>query len=125
VRLCDLFPGEAADLLVSNPPWLPGQAHGPLERAVYDPGGALLEALVAGLPRVLRPGGEAWIVLSDLAERLGLRAPGTLEALAARSGLRVAATLEARPSHPRALDREDPLREARGAEVVRLFRLVA
>ena len=124
VRLADLFDGELADLVVSNPPWLPGEAHGPLERAVYDPGGAVLEALVTGLPRALRPGGEAWIVLSDLAERLGLRAPGTLEGLVARAGLRVADVLEARPSHPRARDAADPLREARGAEIVRLVRLV-
>jgi SAM-dependent methyltransferase len=124
VRLADLFDGETADLVVSNPPWLPGEAHGPLERAVYDPGGAVLEALVTGLPRALRPGGEAWIVLSDLAERLGLRAPGTLEGLVARAGLRVADVLEARPSHPRARDAADPLQEARGAEVVRLWRLV-
>jgi methylase of polypeptide subunit release factors len=124
VRLADLFAGEPADLVVSNPPWLPGEAHGPLERAVYDPGGAVLETLVTGLPRALRRDGEAWIVLSDLAERLGLRAPGTLEALAVRAGMRVADVLEARPSHPRARDEEDPLWEARSAEVVRLVRLL-
>lgn len=123
-RLADLFPGEPADLVVSNPPWLPGEAHGPLERAVYDPGGAMLYGLVMGLPAALREGGEAWIVLSDLAERLGLRAPGHLGQLAERAGLRIADVLEARPSHPRAKDREEPLWEARASEVVRLWRLV-
>jgi len=123
VRLTDLFPSAPVDLVVSNPPWLPAEAHGPLERAVYDPGGAMLGRLVAGLPAALRPDGEAWIVTSDLAERLGLRAPGTLESLAAEAGLRVAGALEARPGHPRARDREDPLWEARSAEVVRLVRL--
>jgi len=124
VRLADLFPGEPADLVVSNPPWLPGEAHGPLEHAVYDPGGAMLYGLVMGLPGALREGGEAWIVLSDLAERLGLREPDHVEGLARRAGLRIADVLEARPSHPRARDREDPLHEARAAEVVRLFRLL-
>lgn len=61
---------------------------------------------------------------SDLAERLGLRPEGHLEALAARAGLRIEGAIEARPSHPRARDREDPLFEARSREIVRLVRLV-
>jgi SAM-dependent methyltransferase len=124
VRCADLFPGERADLVVSNPPWLPAEAHSALDRAVYDPGGTFLARLVAGLPEALRQGGEAWIVISDLAERLGLRPAGHLEALAARAELRVADALEARASHPRARDAEDPLHEARAGEVVRLVRLV-
>jgi methylase of polypeptide subunit release factors len=123
VRGADLFPGEAADLIVSNPPWLPADAHTLLDRAVYDPGGRILERLIGGLSGALRPGGEAWIVISDLAERLGLRPAGHLEALAARGGLAVADVLEARPSHARARDRDDPLHEARSREVTRLFRL--
>jgi hypothetical protein len=90
---------------------------------VYDPGGALLARLVAALPAALAPGGEAWIVLSDLAERLGLRPPGHLAALATRAGLRVVDVREARPSHPRARDRADPLHAVRAQEITRLFRL--
>jgi methylase of polypeptide subunit release factors len=122
----DLFPeGEAAfDLVVSNPPWVPAEAHGPLDRAVYDPGGAFLERLVLGIPARLARSGEAWIVLSDLAERLGLRAPDHLERLAARAGLAIAEVREARPSHPRAADEDDPLHAVRSREVTRLFRLV-
>ncbi len=121
----DLFPpGDLrAELVVSNPPWLPGAAHTPLERAVYDPGGAFLERLVSALPERLAPGGEAWIVISDLAELLGLRPAGHVEALAAQAGLRVADVREARPSHPRAGDRDDPLHAFRAREVTRLFRL--
>lgn len=124
VREADLLPpGEAADLVIANPPWLPAAAHTPLDRAVYDPRGAFLSRLVAGLPGALRPGGEAWIVLSDLAERLGLRPAGHLEALATAAGLGTAAVLEARPAHPRAQDEDDPLHEARAAEIVRLVKL--
>jgi methylase of polypeptide subunit release factors len=124
VVAADLFPpGARADLVVSNPPWLPAPAHGALERAVYDPGGALLERLVAGLPGALAPGGEAWIVLSDLAELLGLRRAGHLEALAARAGLEVTDVREARPTHARASDPADPLHEFRAREVTRLYRL--
>ena len=30
------------DLVVSNPPWIPGAAASPLERAIFDPGGGFL-----------------------------------------------------------------------------------
>lgn len=122
----DLFPppGGSFDLVVSNPPWLPDEARSPLERAVYDPGGAFVERLVLGLPARLAPGGEAWIVISDLAELLGLRAEGWLAALADRAGLRIAGVGEARPSHPRSRDRTDPLHAFRARERTRLHRLV-
>jgi methylase of polypeptide subunit release factors len=126
VVLADLFPPAGRfDLVVSNPPWLPADAVSPLERAVYDSGGRFLARLVAGLPERLRPGGEAWIVLSDLAERLGLRPRGHLEALAREAGLAVIAVAETRPTHPRAADPADPLHAARRAEVTRLYRLRA
>ena len=114
----DLFPPgeERFDLVVSNPPWIPGNAFSALEHAVFDPGGAFLERLVAGLPARLAPGGEALVVLSDLAERLGLRPAGSVERLAARAGLEARVAAEAAPSHPRARDRDDPLHGVRSAE---------
>jgi SAM-dependent methyltransferase len=120
----DLFPAGRADVVVSNPPWLPDDARTPLERAVYDPGGAFLERLVLALPERLADGGEAWVVLSDLAELLGVRPAGHVAALAARAGLRVSDVRSARPAHPRAGDREDPLHAFRAREVTRLYRLV-
>lgn len=125
VILADVFPdGAPFDLVVSNPPWLPGEPHSELDRAVYDPGGAFLERLVLGLAERLAPGGEAWLVLSDLAELAGLRPAGAVEALAARAGLRVADVLSARPRHPRAQDRDDPLHAIRSRETTLLRRLV-
>ena len=119
----DLFPEGRFDLVVSNPPWLPEEAHTPLERAVYDPGGAFLERLVLGLPERLAQGGEAWIVISDLAELVGLRPPDHVAALASRAGLRITDVREARPAHPRARDPDDPLHAVRAREVTRLHRL--
>ncbi|MFL5263274.1 MAG: methyltransferase [Anaeromyxobacteraceae bacterium] len=117
----DLFPDGEARLVVANPPWLPAEPHGALDRAVYDPGGTVLARLVEGLPAHLAPDGEAWLILSDLAELLGLRAQGELAARFAAAGLEVRATLAARPSHPRARDASDPLAAARARERTTLY----
>jgi methylase of polypeptide subunit release factors len=117
VREADLFPEGRADLVLCNPPWIPADAHTPLERAVYDPGGRFLAGFLSGLPAHLAPGGEALLVISDLAVRLGLRPPGYLEAAFVEAGLERVAVHSASPSHPRSQDREDPLHEARAGEV--------
>jgi len=117
VREADLFPEGQADLVLCNPPWVPADAHTPLERAVYDPGGRFLSGFLAALPAHLAPGGEAMLVISDLAVRLGLRPPGHLEAAIAEAGLERVAMRSAAPSHPRSKDREDPLHAARAGEV--------
>lgn len=121
----DLFPPAAFQVVVCNPPWLPAEAVTPLDRAVYDPGGAFLGRFLSGLRAHLEPGGEAWLILSDLAERIGLRRAGEVDALVERAGLVVAGGLEAVPSHPRARDADDPLHEARAREVTTLRRLQA
>ncbi len=120
IREADLFPEGRADLVLCNPPWVPADAHTPLERAVYDPGGRFLSAFLAGLHEHLAPDGEAWLVLSDLAERLGLREPGALEAAFAGAGLRRVEIRSAPATHPRAKDPDDPLHEARAGEVTSL-----
>lgn len=127
----DLFPAAAPgapapryDLVVCNPPWLPAEAITPLDRAIYDTDGAFLAGLLAALPSHMAPGGEAWLILSDLAEHLGLRAPGELERQLEAAGLEVAGGIELRPSHPRSRDESDPLAAARRQEVTTLRRLV-
>jgi SAM-dependent methyltransferase len=124
ITQADLFPPGRARLVVANPPWIPADPHSRLDRAVYDPGGAVLARLVTDLPAHLDDEGEAWLVLSDLAERLGLRPEGAVQAMLAQAGLHVAFVLETRPSHPRARDASDPLSRARRAETTRLFGLV-
>ncbi len=44
----DLFPPGRADLVVANPPWVPGSAHSDLDRGVFDPAGRVLDRLVLG-----------------------------------------------------------------------------
>ncbi len=121
VVLADLFPAGRADLVVFNPPWIPGEAHTPLERAVFDPGDDAVSRFLAGLADHLAPSGECWLVMSDLAVLLGLRPPGWLAEAIARAGLAVRNARATRPSHPRARDRDDPLHAARSAETTTLY----
>ena len=121
----DLFPPGRAALVVCNPPWVPARPATPLEAGVYDEGSAMLKGFLHGLAGALVPGGEGWLVLSDLAERLELRARDEWLAWAATAGLVVAGREDARPRHPKASDPDDPLHAARAAEVTSLWRLVA
>ncbi len=120
-----LFPEGRADLVVCNPPWIPARPTSDVEQGVYDPGGSMLRAFLAGLAAHLEPGGEGWLILSDLAERLGLRTRGELLAAIEAAGLHVLDRTDTRPRHPRARDAADPLHAARAAEVTTLWRLAA
>jgi prophage antirepressor-like protein len=83
----------------------------------------MLLGFLGGLKCHLLPGGEGWLILSDLAEHLGLRSRAELLAAIARSGLQVLGRLDAKPHHPKASDASDPLHAARAAEVTSLWRL--
>ena len=123
VMAADLFPPGRASLIVCNPPWLPGRAGSSLERAVYDPDSQMLMGFIAGLADHLEPGGEGWLILSDLAEHLGLRSRAQLLEAIEAGGLKVSGRMDAKPVHPRAADTVDPLHAARAAEVTSLWRL--
>lgn len=119
----DLFPPGRAALAVCNPPWLPARPSSSLERGVYDPESRMLLGFLEGLAAHLEPDGQGWLILSDLAEHLGLRSRSALLATFAAAHLQVRGRDEARPSHPRALDSDDPLYAARAAEMTSLWRL--
>lgn len=121
----DLFPEGRAGLVVCNPPWVPAWPSSPLEHAIYDPESRMLRAFLGGLTDHLEPGGEGWLVLSDLAEHLGLRSRNELLSAVEESGLGVAGRADITPRHPRVFDRADPLHAARAAEVTSLWRLTA
>ena len=127
VRLlqADLYPPGRAGLVVCNPPWVPAPAHASLDAAVYDPDSRMLRGWLAGLAAHLAPGGEGWLILSDLAEHLGLRPRDQLLSWIAAAGLRVLGRSDTRPQHRRAMDPADPLHAARSAEQTSLWRLVA
>ncbi|MGP3971707.1 methyltransferase [Streptomyces sp. 6N223] len=119
-----LFPEARADLVVCNPPWIPARPAGPIEQGVYDADGAMLRGFLAGLSAHLRPGGEGWLILSDLAEHLGLRTRGHLLAAIDAAHLRVVDKIDTKPRHPRSRDTADPLHAARRAETTSLWRLI-
>jgi SAM-dependent methyltransferase len=125
VQQADLFPAGRAPLIVCNPPWLPARPTTPVEHAIYDPGSRMLRGFLGGLTEHLTPGGEGWLLLSDLAEHLGLRTRATLLGLFEEAGLEVADRADAKPAHPRAADESDPLHAARSAEITSLWRLTA
>ncbi len=119
----DLYPPNQAALIVCNPPWLPATPHSPLEHAVYDQDSAMLRGFLAGLATHLCDGGEGWLILSDLAEHLGLRSRADLQHWIGQAGLQVLDRLDTRPRHGKAQDASDPLHAARSAEVTSLWRL--
>lgn len=119
-----LFPEGQAAVVVCNPPWLPARPTTLLEHAVYDEGSQMLKGFLTGLPAHLCSGGEGWLILSDLAEHLGLRTREALLGWIANAGLKVAGRMDVKPIHAKAQDSTDPLHAARSEEVTSLWRLV-
>lgn len=121
----NLFPEGRAPLIVCNPPWIPARPSSPLEHAVYDPESRMLLGFLNGLAAQLEPGGQGWLILSDIAERLGLRTRDELLTAIEVAGLKVVGKLDVRPHHPKTLDVADPLHVARAGEITSLWRLAA
>jgi methylase of polypeptide subunit release factors len=123
VQAANLFPEGKADLIVCNPPWLPAKANAPIEHAIYDPNSAMLKGFLNGVKAHLTPKGEAWLVMSNLAELIGLRKPEELAQWIVGAGLTVVDKLDITPKHAKSTDQSDPLYKARSQEVTSLYRL--
>ena len=121
----DLFPEGQAPLVVCNPPWVPARPSSPIEHAVYDEGSRMLRGFLGGLRKHLAPQGEGWLILSDLAEHLGLRTRDELMGWIGAAGLQVVDRHDIQPRHGKATDPSDPLHAARAQEVTSLWRLAA
>ena len=120
----DLFPSGKASLIVCNPPWLPARPSSPLEHAVYDENSKMLKGFLKGLLNHLEPDGQAWLILSDLAEHLELRSREELLSWIKGSGLTVLNKLDIKPHHPKAVDPNNRLHFARSLETTSLWQLV-
>ena len=125
----NLYPEDRAlaHLIVCNPPWIPAKPASILERSVYDHHGEMLMGFLKGLRGNLRAGGEGWLILSDLAELLGLRTRDELLGAIDGAGLTVVERNDRRPARLKAvsvtINAKDPLYELRMDEVVSLWRL--
>jgi len=126
----NLFPVEAhsrlplkAALIVCNPPWLPAPSSRALDSAVFDPDSQMLKGFLEGLSEHLLPGGEGWLILSDLAEHLGLRSRSQLMQWIEEADLVVLGRMDIRPEHKKAQDPNDPFYKARSSEITSLWRL--
>ncbi len=112
-----------ADLIVCNPPWLPAHPSSALESAVYDEKSQMLKGFLNGLSAHLSAHGEGWLILSDLAEQLGLRTRDELLGWISAAGLKVLEKIDTKARHNKVLDASDPLHLARKAELTSLWRL--
>ncbi len=121
----DLFPDGQADLIVCNPPWIPAKVNTPMERSIYDPNSQMLRGFLSGVGARLTTNGEAWLVMSNLSENIGLRAIDELPNWIAQAGLTVIQKLDTSPTHAKSDDQSDPLYAARSQEVTSLYRLQA
>ncbi|MBS1174705.1 MAG: methylase of polypeptide chain release factor [Burkholderiaceae bacterium] len=119
----DLFPqtNTKADLIVCNPPWLPAKAAAPIERAIFDEKSQMLKGFLLGVGAHLSAHGQAWLIMSDFAEHLGLRAPNEIPDMIERAGLRVLKKHDIRPQHGKVFDKTDPLHAARALETTSLW----
>ena len=123
ITSANLFPEGKAPLIVCNPPWVPARPSSPIEAAIFDPASQMLHGFISGLAAHLEPKGEGWLLLSDLAEHLGLRTREQLLLWINNAGLRVVERIDIKPNHPKMMDAADPLHVARAAEVTSLWRL--
>lgn len=119
----DLFPEGKAPLIVCNPPWVPARPSAPIEYAIYDPDSQMLRGFLAGLAQHLTPQGQGWLLLSDLAEHLGLRTRSELLGWIEEGGLRIIERIDIKPHHGKVAALSDRLHLARAAEITSLWRL--
>ena len=119
----NLFPAGKAALIVCNPPWVPARPSSTLEHAVYDPDSQMLKGFLDGLKNHLLPEGEGWLILSDLAEHLGLRSRQEFLGWIDRADLKVISRIDTKPKHSKPFDQSDLLYFARSAETTSLWRL--
>ena len=118
----DLFvQGQRFDWVLFNAPWMVGEPATRLDRAVFDRDGETLRRWLMGLDAVLQPQGRGALIVSDLAERLGQRAPDALQRQIEAAGLQTLKMTSSAATHGRAKKGKDPLHQMRSSEKIRLF----
>ena len=117
----DGFNNEQVDLIVCNPPWLPVKPTSVIETALYDPQHTMLKNVLKQAAAHLNPQGQLWLIMSDLAEHLGLRQADDLNNWFQENHWRVRQKLSTRPKHSKANNSNDSLAFARQKEITSLY----
>jgi tRNA1(Val) A37 N6-methylase TrmN6 len=66
-----ILPDETFDLIIANPPLVPGDPGDPLEHALFDNGLNATKDFIAALPSILAKGGRCYLSTSDVIDRRG------------------------------------------------------
>jgi methylase of polypeptide subunit release factors len=66
-----LEPGESFDLIIANPPLLPGEPEDKISEAIFDPGLAATIDFINLLPQHLADNGRAYLIISSALLRFG------------------------------------------------------
>jgi len=87
----DGFPktNKEADLIICNPPWLPGKARTVMEESIYDYEHRMLKSFLQSAKRHLNEKGRVCLIMSNIAELLHLREPGFVSNLLEENGFEV------------------------------------
>jgi prophage antirepressor-like protein len=83
----------------------------------------MLKGFLNQLQHHLLDDGEGWLILSDLAEHLGLRSRDELLLWIEQANLKVLSRIDTKPHHSKVFDKTDALHAARSKEVTSLWRL--
>lgn len=121
----NLFPDGCADLIIFNPPWLPAKPTSDIETALYDPEHQTLITFLNHVRDHLNEHGEVWLIMSDIAEHLGLRSPQALQQWISAARLRLIRKSDILPQHRKAHQQHYPLAYARNRETTSLWQLAA
>ncbi|GBG34111.1 HemK methyltransferase family member 1 [Hondaea fermentalgiana] len=119
---------EPADLIVCNPPWMPGRPSSALESAIV--GDTMIHDFIKAASASVRPdSGRILFFMSNLAELIGIQPKGYLDDLFYRNGLEVVETVTTEPKHEDhqvpsiAAARKLKLADLRASETVSLYSL--
>lgn len=125
IQQTNLFPDGRADLIICNPPWLPVKPSSSIETALYDPEHQMLKAFLSNAVNHLNPQGQVWLIMSNIAEHLGLRSPQALQQWFSSAGLQVIHKSDIQPQHPKSKHQHSALSYARNLETTSLWQLIA
>ena len=122
--------GGGFDVVLFNPPWLPGDAPTSLDGAVYDPGRGLLRRFVSRVHRYVKRSGHVYILISNLGALLGLYEERDLHEMFEVGNLDLVEVYEVKSkgSSRRTEDDEsrntaDCIANARAREIISLYKL--